>query len=125
MARAISAHRRPGERVLSFATYLRGLAFYLGEPVPLALTASELDRGEIERERPDLLLADDKSLVTFLETTRPLLVVVPPEDAPRNDHRERAFLENAERAGATIENGKLVLLERAGGELLYELEAGR
>ncbi len=125
VARAISVHRRPGERVLSFATYLRGLAFYLGEPVPLALTASELDRGEIERERPDLLLADDKRLIRFLETTRPLLVVVPPEDAPRSDHRERAFLESAERAGATVENGKLVLLERVEGELLYELEAGR
>jgi 4-amino-4-deoxy-L-arabinose transferase-like glycosyltransferase len=114
IARAISTHRRPGERVLAFATYLRGLAFYLGEPVPLALTTSELDRGEVQRARPDLVLEDDATLVASL-ATRPLLVVVP------GDGRERTFLERAERAGANVANGKLVLLERAGDELLYEL----
>ncbi len=113
---SLMTERKPGERVVAFRTYLRGLPFYLNEPVALALTVSELPRPEVERERPDLLLADEPQVFALFSERKPILVVVSP-----GSRGEEQFLSLARRAGATKEQGTLIMRGHAAEEIVYEL----
>lgn len=114
IAALVLEHRRPGTRVVCFTTYVRGLPYHLGEPVTLALSHSELSLETLERERPDLWLADDERVRACFGAHRSLLVVVPPR-------AEARFVALAEASGATRANGALVARGEAASLLLYEL----
>ncbi|HZU96017.1 MAG TPA: glycosyltransferase family 39 protein [Planctomycetota bacterium] len=111
-ARLIEKNRRPGEQVVAFMTYPRGLPFYLDEPVTLALTTAELPKATVERERPDLYLANDARIVEVFRERRPLLVLVLPGE------REKRLLDLCRRAEAPFR-----VIDKAGDDLLYEVNA--
>ena len=69
----------------------------------------------LERERPDLWLADDERVLALLARESPVFFVVPPGD------REQRFLGLAARAGATRANGRLLAHGVAGEEAVYEV----
>jgi 4-amino-4-deoxy-L-arabinose transferase-like glycosyltransferase len=111
-ARLIEKNRRPGEPVVAFMTYPRGLPFYLDEPVTLALTTAELPKETVERERPDLYLGNDARIVEVFRERTPLLVLVLPGE------REKRLVELCRRAESPFR-----VIDRAGDDLLYEVNA--
>ncbi len=115
VADALRARLTPAHDVVSFGGFVRGLSYYLDEPVIIALDPNEFPRSMFA-SRPELWLADNDAVRGFLARRRPALLVVQSSD-DAGSWRDRALLEQAAAIDPPVE---VVHRGRYGRFVLYE-----
>lgn len=115
VADALRARLTPAHDVVSFGGFVRGLSYYLDEPVIIALDPNEFPRSMFA-SRPELWLADNDAVRAFLARRRPALLVVQSSD-DAGSWRDKALLEQAASIDPPVE---VVRRGRYGRFVLYE-----